>query len=578
MFGALSAKRLLIGGSMSKLSFALSILVLPCAFHSAQAQAAESKAGTATVSGRLILKGEPARGVMVILQTQNQGPFNAPRARTDESGRFHFTGLPAGRYSVSALSPGYASPEDNNYPGMRGKTLTLADGERVENVDLEIKRGGVIAGRVADSQGRPVIEERVNLSKLDANNQPGGMFYYSPNFDMYQTDDRGLYRIYGLPEGRYIVSVGYAEGPGSAITSRREFYPRAYYPNGTSASEAKVIEVSEGSEATNIDITVTDPKQTQDVYGRAVDAGSGQPVAGVEVGVGGVTRDGRYSGGYSGSGARSGPNGEFRLFGVMPGKYAILARPDEQIGGGFISDPVIVEISEDAMIGVEVRVRQGASISGVVVIEGTNDPKIQAKLSQVSLSAFVRSTGQGPTAPSRGFARVNADGSFRISGLQSGKVAISTFGSPDMRGLAIARIEHNGAPASEGIEVDAGEQVTGVRVVLVYGTLAIRGEFRIVGGALPAGYRFFASARRVDQPAQNPPGAEVDARGQFVIENLPPGEYEIRVVPLFSPDGQQLNPEIRRLISSVKERVVLSGGNSPPIVLTLDLNRKEGDR
>ena len=37
---------------MQKLSFALSILVLPCAFHSAQAQTAESKAGTATVSGR----------------------------------------------------------------------------------------------------------------------------------------------------------------------------------------------------------------------------------------------------------------------------------------------------------------------------------------------------------------------------------------------------------------------------------------------------------------------------------------------------------------------------------------------
>jgi Carboxypeptidase regulatory-like domain len=564
---------------MQKLSFALCILVLPCAFHSAQAQVAESKAGTATVSGRVILKGEPARGVMVIMQTQNQNASNAPRARTDDSGRFHFTGLPAGRYSVSALAPGYASTEDSNFPGMRGKTLNLTDGEKVENLELEIKRGGVIAGRVTDSQGRPVIEERLNLSKLDANNQPRGIFYYSQNFDMYQTDDRGLYRIFGLPEGRYLVSVGYAESPGSAfITSRREFYPRVFYPDATSESEAKVIQVSEGSEATNIDITVHDPKQTQDVYGRVVDAGSGLPVAGVEVVLGGVMGDGRYTGGYSGSGARSGPNGEFRMFGVLPGKYAILARPDEPSGGGFISDPVIVDIGEDTAIGVEVRVRQGASISGVVVIEGTNDPKIQAKLSQISLFAFVRLTGQGPSAPSRGFAKVNADGSFRIGGLQSGKVTISMGGSPDTRGLAIARIEHNGGPASEGIEVDAGEQVTGVRVVLLYGTLAIRGGFRIIGGAAPAGYKFYATARRVDQPAQNQQGAEIDARGQFVIENLPPGEYEIGVSPFFNPDGQQLNPEIRRLISSVKERVVLSGGNPPPIVLTLDLNRKEGDR
>src|SRR5690349_12759329 len=115
MFGARSAKRLLIGGSMSKLGFALGILVLPCAFHSVRAQAVETKAGTATISGRVTLKSEPARDVMVILQTQNQNASDAPRARTDESGRFYFTGLPAGRYSVSALAPGYASPEDGNF-------------------------------------------------------------------------------------------------------------------------------------------------------------------------------------------------------------------------------------------------------------------------------------------------------------------------------------------------------------------------------------------------------------------------------------------------------------------------------
>src|SRR5262245_2754039 len=557
---------------MRKLSFALSILVLPTAFHSVQAQTAEEKTGTATVSGRVTLKGEPARGVMVILQTQNQNASTTPRARTDESGRFNFTGLPAGRYSVSALAPGYFSLEDSNFPGMRGKTFNLTDGDRVENVDLEIKRGGVIAGRVTDAQGRPVIEERVNIIKFDADNRLRSAFYYSANYDMYITDDRGFYRIYGLPEGRYLVSVGHAERPGSAtIISRREFYPRVFYPNATSESEAKVIEVGEGSEATNIDITVSDPKQTYDVYGRVVDGGSGQPVAGVEVVVGPVTKEGRYVGGYAGSGARSGPNGEFRIIGALPGKHAILARPDEQ-NGGVISDPVIVDIVEDTVTGVEVRVRQGATISGVVVIEGTNDPKVHAKLSQISLSATVRPTSPGPRVPIRGSGRVNADGSFRLSGLQPGKVIIAMSHTRD---LAMSRIERNGAPAIDGIEVAEGEQVTGVRVVLAYGPLAIRGEFRVIGGTLLAGYRFYAAPRRVDQTAPNPPGAEIDARGQFVIENLAPGEYEIGVIPFFYPDGQPLSPEIRRLISSVKERVILSGGNSPPIVLTLDLSRKE---
>ncbi|MGH9754531.1 MAG: carboxypeptidase-like regulatory domain-containing protein [Blastocatellia bacterium] len=99
---------------------------------SIQAQPAETKAETATISGRVSLKGEPARGVMVILQAWSQGAFNSPRARTDENGRFHFTGLPAGRYSVFAVAPGYVSPEDNYDIGRRGKALNLTDGEKVK--------------------------------------------------------------------------------------------------------------------------------------------------------------------------------------------------------------------------------------------------------------------------------------------------------------------------------------------------------------------------------------------------------------------------------------------------------------
>src|SRR5262245_19446102 len=560
---------------MRKLSFALGILVLPFTFHSAQAQATEAKAGTATASGRVTLKGEPARGVTVIMQAQNQNSTNAPRARTDEDGRFNFTGIPAGKYSVFAAAPGYVSPEGPGFPGMRGKTINITEGDRVENVDLEIKRGGVIAGRVTDSKGRPVVEERVNLIKLNANNRSGDAFNQGVNYEMYQTDDRGVYRIYGLPEGRYLVSVGYAESFGSAnISSTREFYPRVFYPNADSDSEAKVIEVNEGSEATNIDIIVPDPKQTHDVYGRVVDAVSGRPVAGVEVVAGWAPSEGRYAAsGYAGGGARSGPNGEFHIFGVQPGRYSILAQPDEE-GGGFISDPVIVDIDEDTVTGVELRVRQGATISGVVVIEGTNDPKVRAKLSQISLSAIVRQTSYGPPAPGRGFCRVNADGSFRLSGLQPGRVTIAMSNTKD---FVMSRIERNGAPVDGGIEVEAGEQLTGVRVALAYCALAIRGELRVIGGEFPVSYRLLAMARRVDQPGQNLL-AEIDARGQFIIENLAPGEYEIRVFSLFSPEVQAVSPEIRRLISSIKERVVLSGPNQQPITLVIDLSQKEGNR
>src|SRR5262245_4970228 len=528
---------------MHKLSFALGILVLPFAFHSAQAQAPEAKAGTATVSGRVTLKGEPARGVTVILQGQNSGRSSSPRAMTDESGRFNFTGVAAGGYSIYALAPGYASPEDTSL-GPLDKTLNIAEGEKVDNVDFEIRRGGVITGRITDSQGRPLVEENITLSKRDRNNQPQNYFSYTPNNDMYRTDDRGVYRIYGLPKGRYLVSVGIAQTRGvDRITSRRAFYPRVFYPNATSESEAKAIEVSEGSEATNVDITVSDPKETRDISGRVVDAGTGKPVPDLEVDVQAISSDGRGTGISSWDKVQSESDGAFRMVGVMPGKYQLLV-PGRGENRGYVSDElIIIDISEADATGIELRVHKGtASISGVFVIEGTNDPKVLTKLSQIKVSADVgiadqsvwRSVGS-PTAD------VNADGSFRIGGLHAGKANIIVSSPHDMRGVGVARIEHNGTPAREGIEIDAGEHVSGVRVILLYGALTLRGAMKVVGGALPAGYGIYVMAFRMDQNAGYMQGAGLDERGQFVIENLAPGEYEIRIHP-FPPGVCRFDP------------------------------------
>ena len=80
---------------MPRLSFALSILVLHFTFHSIQAQPGETKTGTATISGLVTLKGEPARAVEVILVTTIRWSANAPRAMTDENGRFLLRGSSA---------------------------------------------------------------------------------------------------------------------------------------------------------------------------------------------------------------------------------------------------------------------------------------------------------------------------------------------------------------------------------------------------------------------------------------------------------------------------------------------------
>src|SRR5262245_62020143 len=117
---------------MPKFSLALSLLALPFVFLSIQAQTAETKVGTSTLSGRATLKGEAARGVVVVLQseeaarTRDRSP--GLRIKTDEDGRFRFTGVKAGRYMLTAIAPGFITPVENTFGG-RSKAINVADGE-----------------------------------------------------------------------------------------------------------------------------------------------------------------------------------------------------------------------------------------------------------------------------------------------------------------------------------------------------------------------------------------------------------------------------------------------------------------
>src|SRR5262245_65533619 len=86
------------------------IFSLPFEFTK-EAQAIGGMQGTASVSGRVTIKGELAKGVKVFLQpqqTKGSGTDETtPSAKTNENGYFRITGLPAGRYVLISLTPGY---------------------------------------------------------------------------------------------------------------------------------------------------------------------------------------------------------------------------------------------------------------------------------------------------------------------------------------------------------------------------------------------------------------------------------------------------------------------------------------
>jgi protocatechuate 3,4-dioxygenase beta subunit len=453
---------------MRKLSIALSILVLPSAFHSVQAQTAETKAGTVTVSGRVVMKGETAQGVLVYLHPISSPTPSNPdaylRARTDDGGHFRITGVAAGDYFIIPLAPGFVY-SGGDEPGQRRKTLKVSEGVNVENIDVGLYRGGVITGRVVDLQGRPLVGKYLLLSKFDDSGWSSPNTSYGASLEMYETDDRGVYRFYGLPLGRYLVSVGFPPSAGAVTVSRSgTYYPRTFHPKAANESEAKAIEVTEGSESVGVDITVLESKPARSISGRVIDADTGQPVEGIEIAYNAMSDSGRYINYWRSSGGISGAQGEFSLKDMAPGKYQLGARLESE--SEFFSDPAPCDLSDGDVAGIEIKVRRGGSISGVVVIEGTDDPKALAKLPELYL--YVNVWRDDSDAQRRDNPKVNADGSFQVRGLPQSRVYITYDPKSKGQDFSLARVEHNGAVVRDVIWAGPGKHVTGVRVVLAY--------------------------------------------------------------------------------------------------------------
>src|SRR5262245_47102820 len=192
------------------------IFSLPFKFTK-EANAISGMQGTASVSGRVTIKGKPAKEVTIYLQPQqtmeSENDGTTPSAKTNENGYFRITGLKAGRYAPISLTPGYIMSKGGpSFTMARGDAFDITEGEVIDNFDIDLIPGGVITGRVTDSNGRPLVEEQIHLWYIYKNGtlqeRITGLIR-----KMLTTDDRGVYRIFGLVESRYILSAGgYSKG------------------------------------------------------------------------------------------------------------------------------------------------------------------------------------------------------------------------------------------------------------------------------------------------------------------------------------------------------------------------------
>jgi hypothetical protein len=237
--------------SSSTRFFAFVLLLLLCLpvslYAQSQTKPAAAKTARGSVSGRVTIKDKPAVGITVGLR-EARGIFpleKSFRAITDQEGVYHITNVPAGTYEIQTAAPAFVNYEAN-IP--RGKSVIVGEYENIEDINFTLVRGGVITGKITDADGRPLVQQTVNVYRATDFQQQQPQMRQVIAAGSVQTDDRGIYRAFGLAAGRYKVASGRSDytTPGNYYEPSRVVYKQVFHPDAMDQTKATIIEVREG--------------------------------------------------------------------------------------------------------------------------------------------------------------------------------------------------------------------------------------------------------------------------------------------------------------------------------------------
>jgi protocatechuate 3,4-dioxygenase beta subunit len=560
-----------------------SILLLVVSGHSvswagAQTPQRDNRPRTASIGGRVTVSGAPAANALVtVVEADPQSVMlgvespqgESIKVRTDNDGRYRVTGLAEGAYVIHALSKAYVLSK-SLFGVDAFKSATLDEGESRDDIDIALVRGGVITGRVIDAEARPVIGAGLRLFPVDEKGNPKEALDSNNRWRMFQTDDRGVYRIYGLLAGRYILSAG-GEGAPNLVRLKS---PEIFYPDATDRARAKIIEVKEGAEVAEIDIRLGAARERYEAAGRVVDAETGKPLPRVSL-LCMQAPDKKYGGTLYGIPATTDDEGRFTCAGLDPGRYELSLWERKRQSSEHYSEKIIFEVIDSNLSGLEVKAIRGSTISGVVVIEGVNDPQAAAKLQRMSVGIQGARSYKSPIT-----ANLASDGAFRLIGAPAGTVSFYLDGYREV--FFIRRIERDGAEIRSAFEVGRGEQLTGFRIVVAQANGTIRGQVESAGVNLPEGcqLKIWATPANTATSNEGMPAyyttvnghAVADEKGRFVIEGLPPGEYELQLNAMVRVDQRNWSSAPGTI--AVRRRVTVSSGSETMVKLSLDPPRK----
>lgn len=538
----------------------------------ATARAQNPSQAYGSITGRVISDDGPVPFAAVTVSAAGgRDRANALRnLTTDADGNFKAEGLRQAAYIVMASSPGYVPESASLPPANDSETRPDVPAQSYyrigDSVTIRLVKGGVITGRVLNQMGDPLIGIRVSAQPVLS--APSQRPFAQAGSGEAQTDDRGIYRIYGLGAGNYVVLANPAPGggpfggqfPGRQLSPYTGNAP-VYHPSGSRGMAAEVT-VNCGIETSGIDI------QYRPIKGFSISG----TIAGADPLFAFVTLTDKPSGQVinnafvnprGGPGGRQGSQSDqaaFAILGVADGEYELSVQggsPEES----FSATPVKIAVSGADVSGIVLTLKPMAAVRARVQIEPPvkcNAPR-PATLDEQVFTLRPVSQISLPNLPTS-VPSPSGDISFR--NLSAGRYQLGALMLDDryfIRSVAVpikstgrnTTATQKNPPAMfelsrNGITLKAGEKVNDVIVVISEGAASIDGRVLKTGNPQATDkwlvYLVPAERELADEVLRYAETVSVPG-GEFKFRNLAPGKYLILALPLENgaPNGKTLS-------------------------------------
>jgi protocatechuate 3,4-dioxygenase beta subunit len=492
---------------------------------------ASQPSAVATLSGIVIKEpgSEPVKKAIIELIAEDQQQGGNYTAVTGADGSFRIEGITPGRYHLFAERTGYI--ESMNHGGSRGRTLTLAPGQYLKDIQVRFAAAAIVSGRVTDEDGDPLENAEVTVLRRTFSSGRGRFQQVGSE----RTNDLGEYRISGLAAGSYYLSVSPppdfkslidsenspAVGKNSASTNSEKpstSYQTTYYPGTPDRSQSEPIQLRAGDEfPANFSLTSS---PTLTIRGSVANLPPGSSALI-------MLQSNDFNVVFNGAEVHR--DGSFVIRDVSPGAYTIIASV-ESASVSMVARQSLQVISNN-IDGLRLVPQTGATVRGRLHWEGkTNGNPVNCGQTLLtlhpadgddSLMDFSMGNGFSPVA------QIAMDGTFQWTNVPPGTYSLRLGDERNATNCFLKSVSAGGRAADmSAISVDGGvvelDVIASANAGIVEG-IVTDSEGEPVPDAVIVAVPQAALRTRTDHFHKT----ISDQRGHFSLQGIAPGEYSV---------------------------------------------------